>query len=563
MAWIRPIDFEAGLWQDEYRAYDGKVGAGYYTYENGLDETHQLRLWLPGLMLVSKIRFYAECEKSNPQIAFTGFDPEAPPDGDWIALVPAYIDFTNLTWTEVSIEPRSITGIGVLLKHIGIGYQRLHEIEVWVEASTPGYNNCIALYKMNDNAANPTVVDAMGNHNGTFKDAGGDPNTDAHYTEGKINGALEFDGTDDYVEVANHADFNFTLRPFSISMWLKCDNIGFRGFMSKFDNAGNDEFVIQTDPTSKLHFRCYDDSSGGFIGRTYDTALSTDVWFHLVVTYDGGLLSSGMKIYIDVQRVDDGDSKGGTFAGIEALNAPVNIGEYFGYEHDGLVDAVMFFDKVLSQEEIVWLWNEGDGIERLGPYHNVYRGQDGDIDYENSVAIMDIEDSQVSIADQELPPNTIWEYIRRQVSECGLESEDSPACKVAIDSAGDILGDTPNPPLDLTIQGLSNGRFRLRWHYTPIAEEITPTGFNIYMDSGSGFDFETPTATVSYGLGGRGEFEWISDPLTDGELYRFCVRSYQSGPPITESQNTDFVADVADSVGPDAITGLRASWKEI
>jgi len=35
------------------------------------------------------------------------------------------------------------------------------------------------------------------------------------------------------------------------------------------------------------------------------------------------------------------------------------------------------------------------------------------------------------------------------------------------------------------------------------------------------------------------------------------------GAPTTESQNTDFVAAVADSVGPDAITNLRTSWKEI
>lgn len=131
MGWISPTDFEDTEWSLEARAYDREIGSGHYAYENGLDETHQLSLWLPGLMLVSKIRFYAECEKSNPQIAFTGFDPDLPFGGDWDALVPAYIDFTNLTWTEVSIEPRSITGIGVLLKHIGIGYQRLHEIYVW------------------------------------------------------------------------------------------------------------------------------------------------------------------------------------------------------------------------------------------------------------------------------------------------------------------------------------------------------------------------------------------------------------------------------------------------
>jgi len=192
--------------------------------------------------------------------------------------------------------------------------------------------------------------------------------------------------------------------------------------------------------------------------------------------------------------------------------------------------------------------------------HRIYRGQDGNLDYDNLVAVMDLTDSQISIPDQVLPANTTWHYIRRQASGCGLESDDSPICEVVIDSAGDMIGDTPNPPLDLAIEQLSGGKLRLRWRYTRLAEEIAPTGFNIYMDSGSGFNFETPTATMSYGIGGSGEFQWTSDALVHGQLYRFCVQSYRTG--AGETQNTDFVAARADSVGPDAITGLRATWQE-
>lgn len=191
--------------------------------------------------------------------------------------------------------------------------------------------------------------------------------------------------------------------------------------------------------------------------------------------------------------------------------------------------------------------------------HRVYRGQDGHIDYDNIIAIMNLADSQISIPEQALPANTIWHYIRRQVSGCALESDDSPICKVIIDSAGNMIGSTPNPPLDLTIEQLSGGKLKLRWRYTRIEEEIVPTGFNIYMDSGSGFNWETPTATVSYSA--INEFAWTSGALTHGQLYRFCVRSYRTG--AGETQNTGFVAALADSVGPEAITGLRATWQEV
>jgi len=191
----------------------------------------------------------------------------------------------------------------------------------------------------------------------------------------------------------------------------------------------------------------------------------------------------------------------------------------------------------------------------------IYRGQDGNMNYQDIQAVMDLGASQVSIEDQVLQPDTIWHYIRRQVSGCGLESSDSPVCAVIINFEGNMIGDTPNPPVDLTLEGLSNGQFKLRWRYAKSGEDIPPTGFKIYMDSGSGFDFNTPEDTVSYGFGGTGEFEWTSDPLTHGQSYRFCVRSYRTG--AGETQNTDYVSGIADAVGPYAITGLRASWEQM
>ena len=194
--------------------------------------------------------------------------------------------------------------------------------------------------------------------------------------------------------------------------------------------------------------------------------------------------------------------------------------------------------------------------------YRIYRGQDGVIDYDTIIATMTLEQAQVSIESQDLQPNTIWHYIRRKVTACcGLESPDSPVCMVHIDADGNMIASMPNVPTELTIAGLSNGRFRLQWHYTKLGEETDPTGFNIYMDSGSGFDFDTPDDSVSYGFGGLGEFEWTSDPLSHGQLYRFCVRSYKTD--AGETQNAFYVSGVADAEGPAAVTGLITSWQEI
>ncbi len=192
---------------------------------------------------------------------------------------------------------------------------------------------------------------------------------------------------------------------------------------------------------------------------------------------------------------------------------------------------------------------------------NIYRGQDGDIDYDSAVATMDLTDTEVQIAAQALPANTIWHYVRRQRSECALESDPSDPCIVRIDADGDMILDTPNTPDSQAVEQVAAAKLKVRWRYSELAQEIVPTGFRIYIDSGTGFDFDTPDATVAFALGGGPEFSWTSSALNDGQTYKFCVRAYTTG--SGETQNTAFVSAVAKSSGPSALTGVTGSWEVV
>lgn len=191
--------------------------------------------------------------------------------------------------------------------------------------------------------------------------------------------------------------------------------------------------------------------------------------------------------------------------------------------------------------------------------HTVYSGQDGKFDYDNVQAVMDIGDTTVSIATQDLPPDTIWHYIRRQCSDCGLESGDSPVCVVVINSAGEMIGSTPNAPANLIIEQVVGGKFRLRWRYFITEQEVKPTGFHIYIDSGSGFDFAVPDATAKYRR--AVEHNWLSSAYSHGQTCRFVVRSYTAD--AGEDNNYNIASAVADAQGPQAATGLNISWEEI
>jgi hypothetical protein len=182
------------------------------------------------------------------------------------------------------------------------------------------------------------------------------------------------------------------------------------------------------------------------------------------------------------------------------------------------------------------------------------------------VALMPLAATSITIPDQDLDPGSIYKYARVAFSDCGKWNFAQVTATVIIDDAGDALAKAPNPPLQLTATVLAGGTVQLQWYYSSIDQAVNPTGFYIYIDSGSGFDFDNPDDTVTApaslaraGMGG--EFTWTSDTLSHGVTHKFCVRSYNAS--YGQSQNTNFVSAVPDSVGPDAATGITGTWEEI
>jgi hypothetical protein len=192
--------------------------------------------------------------------------------------------------------------------------------------------------------------------------------------------------------------------------------------------------------------------------------------------------------------------------------------------------------------------------------YNVYRGQDGVIDYNTPIATMLLDDTQVAIAGQTLPAGTIWHYVRRRIKNCcELQSLDSPVCIVRIGDDGEIRGDMPNPPTDLIAEGMAGGKIRLRWRYSAASQETPPAGFAIFVsDSDTPWDFDDPVGLVESGIGRNNSFSWTSAAMTHGKLYRFIVRAYSATGEL--SQNTNEVSFAADAVGPEAIATVFAEW---
>lgn len=231
----------------------------------------------------------------------------------------------------------------------------------------------VAHWKLNDSADTSAVDDATGSHDGTMDDEGSNY-TSTHSVAGKIDNAIEFDGTNDRIAVADHDDFSFgdavDDSAFSISAWINMDDATDFPILSKYPPNLKEEWRFFVDGNDKLTCELYDDRWDIYIGRKYDTAITAQEgsWIHVVMTYDATEASSGINLYLNGSDVDSADSEAGAYTAMHNDTGVV----YIGYSEsdadgphfsEGKIDNVIIFNKELSADDVTNLYNAGSGLE--------------------------------------------------------------------------------------------------------------------------------------------------------------------------------------------------------
>ncbi len=234
--------------------------------------------------------------------------------------------------------------------------------------------NIVSWWKLNDNAATTTVVDSVGSNDGTFVDATGDPCTNAHDTNGRVNGALIFDGTDDAID--SDSAFQLTYKAsFSISIWIKPDD----GQPAAEDVIfGSTQafhavyIIVQTTGSLEFHYKASNNATSYTTGSPDLLTNGQETWHHVVAVADSTMAGvGGLTIYLngDITTADStGDTTGITFAG---WNSSVDsfIGSLGSTPTDffaGDIDNVSIFSVALTADEVKYLYNGGRGLEVLG-----------------------------------------------------------------------------------------------------------------------------------------------------------------------------------------------------
>ena len=232
------------------------------------------------------------------------------------------------------------------------------------------------------------VIDSSGlGHHGTSR------NGAQVLMKGKINGAGEFDGVDDYIAIENlHFDVPGVLETLTVCGWVKTTVGGNQGFANwsivDFDRSEYFAFYVRGDD-GRIGFSTTD-SAGMLNDFSGSTSVNDGAWHFVCAVYDG----TDKILYVD--GVEDGrlsnahrgkglgtglDRYGFIGDGSEASEFDGSRNELY---YEGALDEIKMYNRALAADEIQTTFDEGsllfhypfegDAIDSTGRNNGVVHG---------------------------------------------------------------------------------------------------------------------------------------------------------------------------------------------
>lgn len=214
----------------------------------------------------------------------------------------------------------------------------------------------LAWWKLND-ASGLTATDSSGNsYDGALTNMIGD-----EWTTGVLGDGLQLDGNEDYIELATFPDLT---NNFTMAVWINATNASGdeRVFADDQNNLGGYALSIGDAGDGRIRFFSRNISP---VSLDSGQVITPGTWHHLVGLHDAD--AQQRRIYVDGQLVaeDSGSYSGiwGIDPGLAALGGEVDgtSESSSNWRFDGTMDDFRVFNRVLSEDEIIDLYNEGSG----------------------------------------------------------------------------------------------------------------------------------------------------------------------------------------------------------
>lgn len=195
----------------------------------------------------------------------------------------------------------------------------------------------------NENGGN-SLKDIAGTNNGVLTNF--NQTASSGWNPGKFGKTLSLDGTDDYLEMGSGSALNPTA--ISISIWVKANSFtpSYTSLITKRGGSAYHQMLVKSNGKIAMYIGAAADVS--YDGTGVFT-LSTNVWYHIVLSYDS---VSGLKGYVngilDGSATANGtltSNNGNTQFGTDSISPGTrNI--------NGLMDDMRIYNRALSQQEV-------------------------------------------------------------------------------------------------------------------------------------------------------------------------------------------------------------------
>lgn len=213
-------------------------------------------------------------------------------------------------------------------------------------------NGLVAYWQLNDGSGT-TATDTLGNYNGSLMPVGSEP---AWTSSGKIGGALQFDGTNDYVDFGDITELNGA-SAFTIAGWYKDNDIN--GHNRHFDKGNGLDYDISAATYSgRLYLEVGNGANTYAYWSGYSSTISAGQWYHAAFVFDGSGATNTdkVKIYVDsIQRTLS--FGGGSMPSIapDLLSYAFELSKSAANQWKGAMDEIAVYNRVLSGSEIAEL----------------------------------------------------------------------------------------------------------------------------------------------------------------------------------------------------------------
>ena len=166
------------------------------------------------------------------------------------------------------------------------------------------------------------------------------------------NFALDFNGTDEYVEASNDSSLQLT-DELTLSCWIHADNAsGTNSIIDKFYDGADRSYMLRLQ-TTRIRLSLGNASGSGDTTYPSTATLSNNVWYHVATTFSS--TDNEVKIYINGSL----DSTHGKTDLILSNNQSLRLGtgynllNYFG----GDIDEAAIWNKAISANAVQEIYN--------------------------------------------------------------------------------------------------------------------------------------------------------------------------------------------------------------